>query len=124
MKYIVIGLGYFGSSLATRLTSLGHEVIGVDKRESRAQELKDHITRVMIMDSSKPNSLESLPVADVDAVIVAIGEVVGSSILTLSLLKKMAVKRLIGRAINPIHQTILQELGIEETVHLKKILLK
>jgi trk system potassium uptake protein len=117
MKYIVIGLGYFGSSLATRLTALGHEVIGVDKREGRAQELKDHITKVMIMDSSKPNALESLPVADVDAVIVAIGEDIGSSILTLSLLKKMPVKRLIGRAINPIHQNILTELGIDETVH-------
>jgi len=117
MKYIVIGLGYFGTSLAVKLTSLGHEVIGVDHKSERAEELKDKITKVMIMDSTKPLALSSLPLSDIDAVIVAIGEDIGSSILTLSLIKKQNVKRLIGRAINPMHQNILNELGINEIVH-------
>jgi trk system potassium uptake protein TrkA len=117
MKYIVIGLGYFGTSLATKLTTLGHEVIGVDNLSERADELKDRITKVIIMDSTKQSSLESLPLSDVDAILVTIGEDIGSSILTLSMLKKMKVKRLIGRAINPVHHNILKELGIEEIVH-------
>lgn len=117
MKYIVIGLGYFGTSLATKLTAIGHEVIGVDNKAERVEELKDKVTKVMIMDSTKPGALASLPLADVDAIIVAIGEDVGSSILTLSLLRKQNVKRLIGRAINPIHHSILKELGINEIVH-------
>lgn len=117
MKYIVIGLGYFGTSLATKLTSIGHEVIGIDNRSERAEELKDRITNVMIMDSTNQKALESLPISDVDGIIVAIGEDIGSSILTLSMLKKLHVKRLIGRAINPRHQSILSELGIEEIVH-------
>lgn len=117
MKYIVIGLGFFGSSLATKLTSLGHEVIGIDRRQERADELKDRVTRVMIMDCTKPNALMALPLSDADAVIVAVGEDIGSSVLILSLLKKQKVKRIIGRAINPLHQNILGELGIEEIVH-------
>lgn len=117
MKYIVIGLGYFGSHLAMNLTSAGHEVIGVDKNSSCVDELKDKITHVMIMDSTNVNAIESLPLSDVDAVIVAIGEDAGGSILTLALLKKYQIKRLIGRAISPIHQSILSELGIEEIVH-------
>jgi len=117
MKYIVIGLGYFGTSLATKLTSIGHEVIGIDNRSERVEELKDRITKVLIMDSTNQKALESLPISDMDGVIVAIGEDIGSSILTLSMLKKLHVKRLIGRAINPRHQSILLELGIEEIVH-------
>jgi trk system potassium uptake protein len=117
MKYIVIGLGYFGTSLATKLTSMGHEVIGVEYLSERADEVKDRITKVLIMDSTKPGSLESLPLTDVDAVLVTIGEDIGSSILTLSMLKKMNIKRLIGRAINPVHHNILKEIGIEEVVH-------
>jgi trk system potassium uptake protein len=117
MKYIVIGLGFFGSSLAAKLTSLGHEVIGIDRRSERADELKDKITKVMIMDCTKPSALTALPLSDVDAVIVAVGEDIGSSVLILSMLKKQNVKRIIGRAINPIHQNILGELGIEEIVH-------
>ena len=116
MKYIVIGLGFFGSSLASQLTSQGNEVIGIDRRSERADELKDKITNVMIMDCAKPNALAALPLSDVDAVIVAVGEDIGSSVLILSMLKKQKVKRIIGRAINPLHQNILGELGIEEII--------
>ena len=116
MKYIVIGLGYFGSKLASNLTNIGHEVIGIDNHSERLDELKDSITTVMKMDSTNINAIKSLPLNDTDAVIVAIGEDVGASILTLSILKNLKVKRIIGRAINQLHQNILNQIGIEEIV--------
>lgn len=116
MKYIVIGLGYFGSKLASNLTSMGHEVIGIDNHAERLEELKDAITTVMKMDSTNVNAIKSLPLAETDAVIVAIGENVGSSILTASILKNLKVKRIIGRAISQVHQDILNQIGIEEIV--------
>ena len=112
MKYIVIGLGYFGSKLASNLTNMGHEVIGIDNHSERLDELKDSITTVMKMDSTNINAIKSLPLNDTDAVIVAIGEDVGASILTLSILKNLKVKRIIGRAINQIHQNILTRLAL------------
>lgn len=116
MKYIVIGLGYFGSKLASNLTLMGHEVIGIDNHSERLDELKDSVTTVMKMDSTSVNAIKSLPLDEVDAVIVAIGENVGSSILTASILKNLKVKRIIGRAINQVHQDILKQIGIEEIV--------
>ena len=116
MKYIVIGLGYFGSNLASNLTTMGHEVIGIDNHSARLDELKDSITTVMKMDSTSINAIKSLPLNDTDAVIVTIGEDVGASILTLSILKNLKVKRIIGRAINQLHQNILNQIGIEEVV--------
>ncbi len=116
MKFIVIGLGYFGGSLATTLTKLGHEVLGVDKKIERIQELKEDITLVMEMDTTSSNAIQTLPLTDVDAVIVAIGEDIGASVLTLALLKNMAVRRIIGRAMSPIHKEILHQMGIEEIV--------
>jgi len=116
MKYIVIGLGYFGSKLASNLTNMGHEVIGIDNHSERLDELKDSITTVMKMDSTNINAIKSLPLNDADAVIVAIGEDVGASILTLSILKSLNVKRIIGRAIHQTHQNILTMIGIEEIV--------
>ncbi|MFZ0282368.1 MAG: TrkA family potassium uptake protein [Bacteroidales bacterium] len=116
MKYIIIGLGYFGSKLASNLTAMGHEVIGIDNHGERLDELKDSITTVMKMDSTNVNAIKSLPIDEADAVIVAIGENVGSSILTASILKNLLVKRVICRAINQVHQNILNQIGIEEIV--------
>ncbi|HBZ22182.1 MAG TPA: potassium transporter TrkA [Bacteroidales bacterium] len=116
MKYIVIGLGYFGSKLAANLTSMGHEVIGIDNHFERLDELKNSVTTVMKMDATSADAVKTLPLNDTDAVIVAIGEDVGASILTASILKNMKVKRIIGRAINQVHQNILNQIGIDEVV--------
>jgi trk system potassium uptake protein TrkA len=116
MKYIVIGLGHFGSKLASHLTNMGHEVIGIDTHYERLDELKDAVTTVMKMDTTNINSIKSLPLNDTDAVIVAIGDNVGSSVLTCSILKNMNVKRIIGRAIHKEHLDILKQIGIEEVV--------
>jgi trk system potassium uptake protein TrkA len=116
MKYIVIGLGYFGSTLASNLTSQGHEVIGIDKRAEKIDELKENISIVMELDATNQNAIKTLPLQDVDAVIVAIGEDIGSSILALTILKNLNANRIIGRAITPLHRNILIQIGIKEIV--------
>ena len=74
MKYIIIGLGNYGSVLAEELSALGHEVIGVDTNERRVDVLKDKIATSFIIDATDEQSLSVLPLKDVDVVIVAIGE--------------------------------------------------
>lgn len=116
MKYIVIGLGRYGSKLAVVLSEMGHEVIGVDSNDERCDEVKDSIATAIRMDTTNINAIKSLPVDDVDAVIVTIGEDVGASILTLSVLKNLKISRIIGRAVNQVHFNILKQIGIEEVV--------
>ena len=43
MRYLVIGLGIYGSNLARDLTEMGHEVIGVDVKQNNIDEIKDYI---------------------------------------------------------------------------------
>jgi trk system potassium uptake protein TrkA len=116
MKYVVIGLGFFGAKCASILTSMGHEVIGIDNDMETLDEYKEDFTSVIRMDATNINAVKSLPLNDIDAVIVAIGEDVGASILTLAVLKNLNVKRIIGRAINQTHHHILTQIGIEEVV--------
>lgn len=47
MKYIILGLGNFGASLAEKLTEMGNEVIGVDISMSKVEMLKDKISHVV-----------------------------------------------------------------------------
>ena len=74
MKFIVFGLGNFGAALSEQLVSLGHEVIGVDVRLELADKYKHAVTHTIALDATSKEAVAQLPLADVDAVIVGIGE--------------------------------------------------
>lgn len=114
MKYIIIGLGNFGSAIAEKLTNLGHEVIGVDNRMKKVEAIKDKISYSVCLDSTDPQAVESLPLKNTDVVIVCIGEDVGDNIMTTALMKKMNVPRLVSRSISSLHETVLEAMGIDE----------
>jgi trk system potassium uptake protein TrkA len=117
MKYIIIGLGNFGASLSQKLTAQGNEVIGIDTSMSKVDLYKEKISHTICMDSTDEFTVSGLPIKDTDVVIVAIGEDQGANIMTTALFKNMQVKRLISRAINPLHQKVLEAIGVDEIVH-------
>lgn len=116
MKYIVIGLGSFGSVLAARLTQMGHEVIGVDDRRTRVDELRDSLSSTICMDAADPEALKTLPLNQVDMVIVAIGEDFAASIQIVAQLRQMKTSNIVARALNELHRTVLQALGVERII--------
>ncbi|PRD51890.1 potassium channel family protein [Sphingobacterium gobiense] len=116
MKYIVLGLGHFGKSLAVHLTELGHEVIAVDKKLAIVEQLKDRITHTVCMDTTDREAMTSLPLKDAHAVIVAIGEDEGASLLTTALLKQLDVKRIIGRIVSELQRTVLEAMQIDDYI--------
>lgn len=116
MKYIIIGLGNFGSALAEKLTIAGHEVIGVDKNITRVEAIKERITHTVCLDSADPVAVMSLPLKNTDVVVVCIGENEGANIMTTALMKKLKVKRLISRSLGSLHETVLEAMGVNEIV--------
>ncbi len=116
MKYLIIGLGIYGSNLAIDLTRLGHEVIGADNNRSNIEAIKDYVSTVYVIDSTEESSLGVLPLDNVDIVIVAIGENFGASIKTVALLKKMGVRHIYARAIDKIHESILEGFEIDRII--------
>lgn len=116
MRYLVIGLGIYGSNLARDLTEMGHEVIGVDVNQTNIDEIKDYISTVYLVDTTEESAMAVLPLRNVDVVIVAIGENFGASVRTVALLKKMGVRCLYARAIDKLHETILEGFGIQRII--------
>jgi len=117
MKYIIVGMGNFGGYLSMRLTDLGHEVIGVDNSENRIDLIKDKITHAVTMNATDTQAVKNLPLKDCDVVIIAIGEDVGASILSTAIFKQLNVKRIIARAINDLHETVIRSIGVDEIIH-------
>jgi trk system potassium uptake protein len=117
MNFIVIGLGNFGASLAKKLTALGHDVIGVDKDPAKVEFFKDTIKNTVSMDITDIHALKTLPLKDCDMVAVCIGHDFGSSVMTTALLKKLGVQRIYGRESSLIHKTVLNSLGVPNTIN-------
>lgn len=117
MKYIIVGLGNFGASLAQKLTAQGNEVIGIDTSMGKVDHFKELISHTIQMDATDEFTVSGLPLKETDTVVVAIGEDQGANIMATAIFKNFQVKRLISRAINPLHEKVLQALGVDEIVH-------
>lgn len=118
MKFIIIGLGNFGSSLALKLVEAGHEVIGVDNNDSHINQLKEKVTHILKMDSTNEQAVRQLPLNDTDAVIICIGEDSGAAITTAALLKKqLSTCKIVVRSTSEIQNTIFEAMGIDEIVN-------
>ncbi len=117
MKYIIIGLGNFGAPSGEKLTAMGNEVIGIDNHQSKVENLKETLSHTICMDATDEFTMKGLPWKETDVAIVAIGEDQGANIMVTAMLKHMNVNRLISRAINPLHEKVLQAIGVDEIVH-------
>ena len=117
MKFVVFGLGQFGAALAIQLVDLGHEVIGVDNKMELANKFKREITHTIALDATDKDGVEQLPLRDIDAAIVGMGEDEGATIMTTALLKQMKVKRIICRVTSPLQKIVLEAMNIQEFVY-------
>jgi trk system potassium uptake protein TrkA len=117
MKFIVFGLGTFGASLSRQLVELGHEVIAVDQRLEVVDKYKHSITHAIALDATNKEAVEQLPIKDVDAAIVGIGENEGANIMTTALLKQLGVKRIICRITSSLQKIVLEAMNMHEFVN-------
>lgn len=117
MKFVVIGLGNFGAALSHQLIELGHEVIGVDERMELVDKFKHSITHTIALDATRKESIAQLPLRDLDAAIVGIGENEGATIMAAALLKQMNVERIICRVTSPLQKIVLEAMNITEFVY-------
>ncbi len=120
MKYIIVGLGSFGSSLAIALTSQGHEVIAIDSSMQKVESYKELISHTICMDATDEYTVNGLPIIDTDIVVVAIGEDQGANVMATALFKTLKARRLISRSINPLHEKVLQAIGVDDIFHPEK----
>ena len=114
MKYLIIGLGNFGQTLAETLTDKGHDVIGVDTNEGRVEQIKDRIAMAYILDATEVSALRSLPLKEFDCAIVAIGQSMDFSLRAVAALKELGVQKIYARALDQTHKSILTAMNIEK----------
>ncbi|MCX7805661.1 MAG: TrkA family potassium uptake protein [Planctomycetota bacterium] len=115
-RFLILGLGTFGSHLARRLVENGCEVVGVDRSQDVADELRSELAQVHMFDVTDRKALESLSVREFDAVAVSLGDRMDSTILSAMYLKELGAKRVVAKAVTLDHAKILRHVGADEVV--------
>lgn len=113
----VVGLGRFGSAVATELVRLGHEVLGVDSDINVVQALSAELSHVVQAEATDEETLSRLGISEFDAAVVGITANLEDSILATLLLKRLGVKRVVVKARNNTHGEILTRVGADRVVY-------
>ncbi|WP_127761758.1 potassium channel family protein [Peribacillus asahii] len=116
-QYAVIGLGRFGTSVARRLYEAGQEVLGIDANEEKVEDAELFVTHAVVADATETKALRAIGISNFDCVIVAIGNDMQSSILTVSLLKELGVKKVIAKALGKRHGQVLEKVGADWIIY-------
>lgn len=117
---LLIGLGRFGKHIALNLNRLGHQVMAVDHREERVEEILPFVTNAQIGDSTNADFLESLGIRNYDVCMVTIGNDFQSSLETTSLLKELGARLVVSRAERDVQEKFLLRNGADEVLYPEK----
>ena len=115
-QFAVIGLGRFGSAIATTLSELGQDVIGVDADAEKVRQLADVVTQAVELDATDERALRSIGIQDVDVAVVSIGENIESSLLVVMQLHEIGVKSIVAKAVTTLHGRILEKLDVSRVI--------
>jgi trk system potassium uptake protein TrkA len=113
---MVIGLGYFGESMALELARLGHEVLGVDNNMAVIQRNAPMLTEAIELDATNLEALRTVDVPSFDICIVGRGsDLEGSMLITLNL-KELNARYIICKALTDQQKKILERIGADQIV--------
>jgi trk system potassium uptake protein TrkA len=113
-QYAVLGLGKFGVEIAKSLAAMGCEVLAVDENEEITNSLAGIVTHTATADVSDESVLKSLDIDSFDAVIIAIGDDMQSSVMCAMTCKELGAKYIVAKAKHDKHAKILQKIGVDK----------
>ncbi len=115
-RFIVIGAGRFGTSVAITLSKSGADVIVIDKDKDRVLQISDYVTQAVQLDAMDEKALRSVGVEKADVAIVSIGVQMEASILVTMTLKEMGIPRVVSKALTEAHGKVLSRVGADKIV--------
>ncbi|MEZ5930954.1 MAG: TrkA family potassium uptake protein [Alphaproteobacteria bacterium] len=119
-SFVVIGLGTFGSTVASELTDYGNPVLGIDIDEQAVADMADVLHETVIADARNEKALREAGVGQCDIAVVAIGEDLEANIVCAMNVKLIGVDQIWAKAMSRTHHRILSRLGVDRVVHAER----
>lgn len=115
-RFVVIGLGSFGASVAEALHARGYEVIALDVKEAAVDRAARRATRAVVGDGRELGTLKRIGAEGADAAVVSTGRSITASILATMALRDLGVPEIYVDVVSRNQARVLQKLGVTETI--------
>ncbi len=115
-KVVVLGLGRFGAAVACSLHRQGAEVLAVDRSITLAEKISDEVSVAVGFDASDISNLRAYDVGSFDTAIIGIGTNFESSVLVTMHCKRLGVKEIYAKALNPLQESVLKQVGAHHVI--------
>lgn len=115
-RFVVIGLGNFGATIAESLYDMGHEVVALDVDEGAVDRISPHVTRAAVADGRGIRNLERAGAKGADAGVVSTGDDITASILATMALRDLGVQEIYAKVISRDHARVMERMGVTETI--------
>lgn len=115
-RFVVVGLGNFGFTVARTLSETGHDVIAIDVDGHVVDRLAAYVSRAAVGDATDLETLQRIGAGDADAAVVSTGDDITASILATMALHDLKVKELYVKVVSNEHSRVMQRIGVTEVV--------
>jgi trk system potassium uptake protein len=115
-RFVVVGLGNFGSSVAEALHAKGHEVIAIDPDERAVDRVAPFVTKAAVGDGRDLQTLERVGAKGAEAGVVSTGDDITASILSTMVLHDIGVRDVYVKVISRDHARVMERMGVTESI--------
>lgn len=115
-RFLVVGLGNFGSSVAESLFAQRHEVIAIDMNEESVDRISPFVSRAAVGDGKNIHTLEKIGAKGADAAVISTGDDITASILTTMAVHDLGIRDVYVKVISKDHARVMERLKVTETI--------
>ena len=115
-RILIVGLGHFGWWVARSLHELGHEVVAIDRDESRVDRAVDFVTLGVAGDATVPTVLRKAGGPGAQAAIISTGTDLASAILCVQALQDLGIEEIYVKVTSRRAGRAIEAFGVTEIV--------
>jgi trk system potassium uptake protein TrkA len=115
-RFVVIGLGNFGFTVARSLADHGHDVIAIDINGDVVDRIASQVAHAAVGDATDLETLQRIGSGDADAAVVSTGDDITASILATMVLLDLQVRDIYVKVISNDHARVMNRIGVTEVI--------
>lgn len=115
-RFIIVGLGNFGSSVAETLCAAGYDVAALDTDAERVDGMARKVTRAAVGDGADLRTLKRIGAEDADAAIISTGDDITASALTALVMRDIGIEEIYVKVVSHDHARLIEKIGVTETI--------